>query len=190
MMDYFEDQTFQNINFIDSPLHKGEYEYCKFLQCNFEGVNLNNYKFIDCQFVDCNLSLAKIEQCSFQDILFKNCKLLGLRFDSINPFNIQLRFEESSLDHSSFYNCIIKGTVFSNCRLHQVDFENAQLTNASFAGSDMKDAQFINSNLEKVDFRESKNLILDPSINKVKGAKINLNSLPGLLLKYKLSISI
>jgi len=112
-----------------------------------------------------------------------------LRFDSLNQFNLELDFQECILNHSSFFGCNIKGTNFSNCKLIDVDFENTNLTNSIFVGSDLNGAQFINSNLEKADFRECQNVFLDPDLNKIKAAKFSLQSLPGLLEKYKIQIS-
>ena len=59
-MEIFENLTLQNIDYSIEHLVKGEYEGCKFINCNFSNVDLSYYVFIDCIFEGCNLSLTKI----------------------------------------------------------------------------------------------------------------------------------
>jgi uncharacterized protein YjbI with pentapeptide repeats len=70
----------------------------------------------------------------------------------------------------------------------EVDFSQADLSGASFMGSDMSGTVFDRSNLEKADFREAVNYQIDPEINKVKGAKFDLEGLPGLLGKWGIKV--
>jgi len=57
---YIEDKTFDNIDFKENPLKKGEYENCDFINCDFSNSDLSDIKFSDCHFADCNLSLTKL----------------------------------------------------------------------------------------------------------------------------------
>src|SRR3954463_255111 len=93
-------QTFEKLNLAEKPLLMGEYEYCKFINCDLSNSNLNNFKFSECEFINCNLSLAKLSKTVLRDITFKECKMLGLQFDSCNPFGLALRFENCNLTHS------------------------------------------------------------------------------------------
>ena len=45
-MAVFEEVNYSNHNFTDIPLVIGEYEDCRFINCNFEAANLSNDVFI------------------------------------------------------------------------------------------------------------------------------------------------
>src|SRR5688500_7763544 len=96
-------QTFDRVDYTENPLQKGEYEKCRFINCNFSNTSLSDIKFIDCQFTSCNLSLAALEKTAFRDIEFIGCKMLGLRFDQCNPFGLAFIVKDCILNHSSFY---------------------------------------------------------------------------------------
>jgi len=101
-MKYFDDTTFDKINFTDNFPEKGNYENCLFKNCDFSGSNLSDINFTDCRFDDCNLSLANITNVQMNEITFTNCKLLGLKFEYCNPFLFKVGFEGCQLNLSSF----------------------------------------------------------------------------------------
>lgn len=66
----------------------------------------------------------------------------------------------------------------------EADFTLADLGSANFQGSDLRGAVFSRTVLEKTDFRNAQGFRLDPELNRIKGARFDLNGLPGLLGKY------
>ena len=185
---YVTRKRFDKENFAEEPLPKGEYDGCSFTQCDFSNANLSESNFISCEFCGCNLSMAKLNKTSWQEVTFKECKMLGLRFDQSNPFNFSVNFENTSLNHSSFYKLKMKKTVFRNSQLQEVDFTECDLTHSIFDACDLTRATFENTNLEKVDFRTSFNYSIDPEINRIKKARFSLNGITGLLNKYDIEI--
>lgn len=185
---YFEDQIYTHESFNRFPL--GEYENCKFVSCDFSDVDLSSCVFLSCEFSGCNLSMVKIAKASFQEVTFSDCKLLGMRWDSCNPFGISLGFSNCILTHSSFYKLKIKNTNFKSCQLQEVDFTEAELNNASFDGCDLKGAVFSATNLERTDFRTAVNFAIDPEANRIRKAKFSLSGVRGLLNKYGVEIDI
>ena len=185
-MAYFEDKEFKKVD-IES-LEKGDYEYCRFIDCKFDGANLSDFSFIECCFENCDLSSAKIINTSFRDIHFICCKLLGLQFENCNNLLFSVEFEACQLDLSSFYQMSLKNTDFSASQLKDVDFTETDLTASIFNSCDLSDAIFDRSNLEKADFRKATNFSIDPDNNKVKKAKFLKENLSGLLGKYDLNI--
>lgn len=181
-------QTYDKLNYTETPLYKGEYETCLFNSCVFSSSDLSGSKFINCKFVNCDLSLVKLNNTIFQDVNFKDCKMLGLHFYKCNEFALSFSFENCQLNHSSFYRTKIKKTKFSNCQLKECDFTEADLTSALFDNCDLLDAHFENTNLEKADLRTSYNYLLAPELNRVKKAKFSVNGLPGLLSHHGISI--
>ncbi|MEI8202032.1 MAG: pentapeptide repeat-containing protein [Bacteroidota bacterium] len=186
---YFEDKTFENVDFTLETLPQGEYENCCFVNCNFSNSNLMNIVFAETNFDGCNLSMAKLNNTALRDVKFKDCKLLGLYFEHCNPFLFAVGFENCSLNLSSFYKMKMKKTRFKNCSLHEVDFTEADLSQAVFDNCDLQRATFKQTILLKADFRTSYNYSLDPEANRIKGARFSIAGISGLLDKYDIEIS-
>lgn len=185
---FIEEKTFDKIDFTKNSLAKGEYEYCKFLHCDFSGTELNSIRFLECEFNGCNLSLAKLIKTALRDIKFKDCKMLGLQFETCSEFGLSFNFEGCNLNHSSFYKTTIKKTNFKNTQLQEVDFTECDLTGSVFYQCDLLKAVFENTILEKTDFRTSYNYSINPEINKLKKAQFSLSSVTGLLDKYDITV--
>jgi uncharacterized protein YjbI with pentapeptide repeats len=185
---FAENKTYQGADFKESPLPKGEYEHCHFTGCDFAHANLGGLKFLDCKFTGCNLSLATLTKTVFQGVQFKDCKMLGLRFETCNPFGLSFGFENCSLNHSSFYRLKAKQTVFKNCPLQETDFTEADLTGVVFDHCDLDRATFAGTVLEKADFRTAYHYTLDPEANRIRKAKFALPHAVGLLRKYDIQI--
>lgn len=184
----YTDEIFNKVDFTKTPLAKGEYEYCSFMNCNLYHIDLTGIRFLECTFSTCNLSLAQLDGTSLMGTQFKDCKMLGLRFDKCDDFAFAVHLDSCTLDHSSFYGRKLKKTVFKQCKLQEVDFSTSDLGQAVFGHCDLYRAIFGNSNLEKADFRTSFNFSIDPARNRVKKAKFSREGLAGLLDKYDISI--
>lgn len=72
--------------------------------------------------------------------------------------------------------------------LQETDFTGSNLTRASFEGSDLTKATFENTTLEKANFTTSINYTINPTQNRMKGARFSQNGLSGLLNSYGLII--
>lgn len=187
MQDYFE-QEFNGQDFTKTGLPKGEYEACRFTNCELGNTDLSSSRFISCTFSACNLSLAKLTKTIFQDVAFSGCKLLGLRFDQCEGFGLSFRFDHCILNHASFYGTRRKGTRFLHSQLQEADFTDADLTAAVFDDCDLIKAVFENTALQKADFRTARHYSLDPEKNRLKGAVFSLPEVIGLLAKYDIRI--
>lgn len=185
---YIQNHIFDNIDFTETTLERGEYEECTFKNCNFGELNLSGFIFDTCTFVGCNLSLAKLFGTALRGIRFDSCKMLGLHFDDCNQFGLSFMFKECQLNHSSFYQTKIKRTAFKNCQLVEVDFAESDLAGSVFDNCEMSGTTFDRTNIEKADFRTSHNYIINPENNKMKGAKFSLSGVVGLLSKYGIEI--
>ena len=185
---YIHDQAFDQIDVIQKPLAKGEYEKCKFDNCNFSDYDLREFKFIDCYFINCNLSLAKMNKTVLHDIKFEGCKIVGLHFEDCNDFILSFSFNECQLNYSTFYKSNIKKTVFKKSTLIQVDFSEADLTDVVFENCNLEQTIFNNTILEKTDFRTAYNFSIDPEINKIRKTRFSSIGLRGLLDKYDIEI--
>lgn len=178
---YWEELVFENKIFAEQPLTIGEYVNCTFINCNFANVNLSHFIFDRCRFDTCNLSSVPINQTALREISFVSCKMLGVHFDSCNPFLFAVNFDNCMLNLSSFYKVKLKGIKFKNSSLHEVDFSEADLSNSTFENCDLLQAVFDSSILEKADFRTAINFSINPERNKIKKARFSVQGLPGLL---------
>ena len=186
---YIEDKVFEHSDFSTDLLPEADFEGCRFLHCNFSGADLSGINFTECEFDNCNLSTAKIIQTTFNDVIFKQSKLLGLHFETASQYLFTVKFEHSTLDLCSFYQCKMKKTVFSHCSLQECDFTETQLTEAVFEGANLRDAKFENTILEKADFRTAMNYSIDPDINKIRKAKFAYPAVLALLQKHGIDAS-
>ncbi|MDP4637568.1 MAG: pentapeptide repeat-containing protein [Crocinitomicaceae bacterium] len=186
-MDYITDQTFEGLTFEN--LTTAEYENCVFQSCQLNGADLSNFTFVDCEFISSDLSSIRSKKTSFRDAYFRDCKLMGIHFEDCNPYGLRCTFESCTLDYSFFYQCPLKGTKFSNCRLTEVDFTEAGLEGVSFEGCQLTGSVFQMSNLEKANFTGAQGFIIDPSNNRMKGAKFSQEGLAGLLIPFGIEIS-
>lgn len=186
-MDYITDQTFEGLTIEN--LTTAEYENCVFQSCQLNGADLSNFTFVDCEFISSDLSSIRSKKTSFRDAYFRDCKLMGIHFEDCNPYGLRCTFESCTLDYSFFYQCPLKGTKFSNCRLTEVDFTEAGLEGVSFEGCQLTGSVFQMSNLEKANFTGAQGFIIDPSNNRMKGAKFSQEGLAGLLIPFGIEIS-
>ncbi|RYF84941.1 MAG: pentapeptide repeat-containing protein, partial [Chitinophagaceae bacterium] len=94
------DEEFKQNNFAEKPLAIGDYEKCRFENCNFS-CDLSKIVFIDCSFSACDFSNAKLNDTAFRNVQFTDCKMLGLHFENCNTFLIEMSFDNCVLNHSS-----------------------------------------------------------------------------------------
>ena len=170
------------------PLSKGIYEDCSFKQLDLSDQDLAEFKFIDCIFEECNLSNCKLRECAFQECEFSASKLMGLHFEDCKAFNFGIRFSDSQLSHSIFYQMDLTNCSFSNCDLEEVDFTEANLEGVEMTKCNLMLAVFDRSKLTKIDLTASSNLQIDPENNQLNGAKIPSEQLAGLLAKYGIEV--
>jgi fluoroquinolone resistance protein len=188
MQDTIQDQTFTKELILEKPLIKGVYENCLFNNLDLSNLNFSDYRFIDCVFNGCNLSLTKLNKTGLQEVKFQGCKMLGLHFDAVNDFGLEVSFENCMLNHSSFYKKKLKKVIFKTCALQECDFTQSDLTAAQFNDCDLLNAAFSDTVLEKTDFRTAYNYTFDPERNRIKKARFSMNGLAGLLHKYDIQV--
>ncbi|MFY0674022.1 MAG: pentapeptide repeat-containing protein [Bacteroidia bacterium] len=182
-------KEFYNQNFSSiSELEHGAFEACVFKHCSLAETNLEHIDFVECEFISCDLSGALITKSSFKNVVFNDCKLMGVHFDTVNPFLLELSFNNCQLQMSVFYGLKLKETDFINCTLNQADFTEADLTKSVFAKSDLLDAVFDNTRLNEVDFREANHFRINPLSNSMRGALFSKSNIEGLLHSFEITI--
>ncbi|ANH83615.1 hypothetical protein A8C56_00805 [Niabella ginsenosidivorans] len=188
MSTYFEDLVFEKQDFTGQLFKAGDYEGCRFINCDLSKAALSYTNFIDCRFENCNLSSAAIIKTSFQDTGFSSCKMLGMHFEDANTFLFTPAFRDCVLTLCSFYGVNMKHAAFTNCILHEADFADAVCTGVVFDNCDFLHAKFENTRLDQSDLRTSFNYSIDPERNLIKKARFSFPAAAGLLDRYAIII--
>ncbi len=187
-LQYHVDQEYDHIDFSDQSPLRSEFECCVFRGCNFAEADLSSCRFIDCEFIECDLSNARITEAVFRDLQFKECKVLGVTFERCKPLGFAISFHKCQLNHSTFFEMKLSHCSFTHCQLHSVDFGQAEMQGVTMTNCDLRETIFEGTNLQKADLTHSVNFIIDPELNRLKGAKFSLSQVTRLLDKYGLSI--
>lgn len=188
MTKFTVDETFSNIDFEKETNASKNYEHCTFSGCNFANANLRDIGFEDCSFDSCDFSNAVIVNTAFKNVRFKHCKLIGLLFDTCNPFLLEFTFSNCMLNYTSFYKVKLPKTTFRTCMMLETDFTGADLRKSTVEDCNLSGAVFSNSDLRQSDFRNSHNISLNPEQNSLSGARFSMESLPGLLQAYNIVV--
>lgn len=189
MVGFFDDQTFNKIDFTRKGFIKGEYDHCCFTDCNFENLHLSHLSFLACEFINCNLTNVQFGGSTLNDVTFEGCKLLGANFSVCNPFMLCVRFRESIGTLTNFTSLPLQHTSFFACPMKEVDFTNTDLTGASFKDCLLSKTLFDQTNLTKANFCTAIDFSINPTINTLKGAHFSKANLAGLLYNLPIKIS-
>lgn len=182
-----QDMVFEKQDF-SAGIDASEFDNCQFIDCNFQQADLSRIIFSDCSFSECNLSLADISGSSFQNVSFSGCKLLGLRFDRVNPFGFEVHFDRCRLENSVFYGLRLKNSRWNSSDLSHCDFTRSDLSGSDLSGCQLTNAVFDDTNLSKADLRFAINFSIDPNRNTIKAARFSSDGLSGLLKGFGIRI--
>ncbi len=150
-------------------------------------LDLSNYKFIDCAFERCQLSSVKIHGAVIQ-AAFKYSKIEGVNFFTAKKSLLSINFDSCLIRHCSFAELKLPKVKFTGCELQNVDFSDADLSSADFSNTTFVDCVFRNTNLAKADFRYASGYFIDPTQNKIRGARFSSPDVLNLLAGFDIVI--
>ena len=189
---HYQDQIFEGALLKQREISSSTFHECTFLHCTFSDMIFRNCRFVHTTFEACDLSLLQVPASSFAFTEFKNSKLIGIDWTQAswpkNDLGQPLTFEDCALSHSTFIGLNLKGIHIKNCVAKEADLREADLTGANFDGTAFAACLFGNTNLMEADFRGARNYPINPSENKMKGAKFSLPEAMSLL--YGLDIEL
>jgi fluoroquinolone resistance protein len=186
--DQHVDRTFTARTVAEEGLHPATFEGCRFEGCDLSGRSLNGFRLIDCTFTACNLSNATLTGSTWNEVRLVDCQAMGLAFGDAHSAPFLVGFEGCRLDYCSFLKSPLRSAAFRRSSLLEADFTGADLREACFAMSILTGAVFEDCNLEKCDFREAIDFGIEPSRNRMRGARFSPEGLGGLLRRYGLNI--
>lgn len=187
-MEEWIDQKFEGINVEEGPFASGLYEQCQFVSCQFNKSDFTDMRFIDCVFRDCDLSMIQVNEAHFQKIKFENCKMIGIHFDEVNPFQFACAFHACLLSLSTMVAMDLRKCTFVQSELIECDFSEADLRGIKFEECNLDRAKFDQTNLEGTDFTQAAHFQIYPESNRIKQARFSRNGLAGLLSSYDIIV--
>jgi fluoroquinolone resistance protein len=179
--------TSTDVEMVSLFLSSSEFEGITFQSETAVELDLSNYKFIDCIFERCQLSSVKIQNAVIQAV-FKHSKIEGVNFFTAKKSLLSVNFDSCLIRHSSFAELKLPKVKFIGCELQNVDFSDADLSSADFSNTTFVDCVFRNTNLTKADFRYASGYFIDPTQNKIKGARFSSPEVLNLLSGYDIVI--
>ena len=189
MADYLVDKRIEGQSFEGELFPYREMESCTFINCSMKDCDLSKVKIEECTFENCDFSGAKFFSTTLQDVHFENCKLMGIDFGDVNPFLLKMSFRRSLMRFCTFRELDLTGSRFESCMLQEAEFQSCDLSNVSFDESDLERTVLIDNELKGADLSNAYNFDLDPSQNRIRGARFSLKGLPGLLTAFDIVVT-
>jgi len=173
--DAFEEAEFSVLDWPKGNLAGKEFVRCCFIKMTLPESNWAGARLDDCIFEGCDLSRMRVAQMAARGVAFVNCRMTGVDWSDLRP-SPALSFEECNLQYSSFVKINLTGTRFSRCRLSDVNFLEVRLVEADFSGSDLAGARIEDCDARAANFADARGVIVDPVRNKMKDARIALDT--------------
>jgi uncharacterized protein YjbI with pentapeptide repeats len=186
---YAEKKEFAGMHTGAVSLYDAVYTDCTFTGCSFNKTDLTNTTFTDCTFINCELVMCKIDGTTIDSVHFKSCRLTGINFTEVSEYGFSPDFTDSLLDSCVFYDNTLNRVRFISSTLRNTDFTNCRLKNVDFSGSRFQSAAILGCNLEGADFRSASGYSIDPSANKLKGARFSLPEAASFLKYIGVTVS-
>jgi uncharacterized protein YjbI with pentapeptide repeats len=173
--DSFEDEQFEGLDLTQFDFSGKEFVRCAFRNAKLQESRWSKVRLEDCAFEECDLTRMVPGDLRAYGVRFKGCKLMGVEWTraTLHP---QLAFEDCNLRYASFVELSLRGTPFVRCKAMEANFVDVDLTEADFTGADLSGASFQGATLARADLSTASGAFLDPAKNRVKDAKISVDT--------------
>lgn len=186
MNNYIVDTQFKDNDFSFTPLAKGDYENCEFINCTFNELSLASFSFCECRFIRCHFNACPINKTSWREVTFAESKITGLHFEESNNPMVDITITDSTLELCSFNDMKLLRLIIKDSKLLECDFSNTHMESAQLLMCNFDKSIFENTHLVKANLKGSYNFYIDPDRNMVKQAVFSLQAIQGLLYKYQI----
>ena len=173
--DSFEQQTFTGLSLTAEDLSGKHFFRCRFENCALPESRWKRALLEDCEFHQCDLTRANVAQLGLRGVKFTASKVMGVDFSGVSA-NPDVHFEECHLRYASFSKLSLRRAKFLRSQLREVNLYDCDLTDAEFSGSDLSGANVRGCTLTRTDFRRATAVFIDPSHNKVKETRIEMDA--------------
>jgi len=189
----FDNQTFEGLDLRTQAVHYKSFDGCAFSGCAFAQTDFTGTRFVDCAFRKCDLSLIRIRDCAFIGAKFENSKIVGVNWTEAswpkkNSLN-SIDFFDCVLSQSTFNGLILRKMKLTGCIAVDADFSEANLAQSDCRKTDFSRSRFMHTDLTGADFRDAKNYVIHPALNRLSKAKFSLPEAMSLLYCLDIVIS-
>jgi uncharacterized protein YjbI with pentapeptide repeats len=108
-------------------------------------------------------------------VRYEDTRLMGVQWSDLGLVP-DLGFANCDLRYASFTKLKLPRTAFTDCTIREATFDQTDLAHVDFGGSDLTGTTFARCELNKTDFRRAVGLLLDPAVNRVKGARVSVDA--------------
>lgn len=173
--DSFEEKTFTGLSLTAENLSGKHFFRCRFENCALPESVWKRALLEDCEFHQCDLTRANVAQLGLRGVKFIGSKVMGVDFSGVSA-NPDVHFEECLLRYASFSKVSLRQAKFVRSQLREMNLYDCDLTDADFSGSDLSGANLRGCTLTRTEFRGATAVFIDPSRNKVKDTRIELDA--------------
>lgn len=174
MITYHECEEISDLKLSNTVVCNQEFVDCRFKNCEFETLHVENCKFSDCTFAGCRVTNPVFDYCTMigNDII--SCHLLGINWENLstgfvapvdhlegcklkynNFVNVNFQkftFSGNDILESLFGDCNLSHSNFSSCHLNRTEFFRCDLTGANFENADGYTVDISNCKLKSAIF--------------------------------------
>ncbi|MBL8685127.1 MAG: pentapeptide repeat-containing protein [Myxococcales bacterium] len=168
------------LHFANVDLRRVSFAHRTLSRCTFSAVSLQESLWAgalieDCSFVDCDLAGARLAATRLRDATFRRARLMGVDFSTIGEFPA-FSLDECDVQLATFVGLTLRKLRCRSCRVTDATFERCDLAQSDFRESDLRGTRFERCDLTRADLSTATGVMIDPTQNKVKGAKISRDS--------------
>ena len=171
----FEDHTFEGIEAPGADLSNKEFTRCTFRHCKLQESSWASSQLEECAFEDCDLTNLHPKGIKLRGVEFTRSKLLGVDWAMAVAHPV-VGFTDCNMRYQLFVTTKLKNTRFVRCSLVECTFVDADLAKTTFTECDLAQSVFERCDLSGADFCTSRAVYFDPTKNKIKGARISVQT--------------
>ena len=173
--DFFENETFTDLDLQGGDLGQKEFYRCTFQRCQLQESRWKESKLESCVFSECDLSRAQLAFTGLRGVRFEGSKLMGIDWSVVSP-NPEVEFDGCNLRYASFVGLSLRKTAFIRCSALEANFLDVDLSESDFSGTDLSGSTLRGCTLTHTDFRSATGVFIDPARNRAKGALISVEA--------------
>jgi len=183
----FTDETFEGLELEHADLSGREFFRCTFRALKAPESSWARSRLEECVFESCDLSRANLTEARFIDVAFRDTRLMGTDWSAVAP-NPDVRFDACDLRFASFVKTNLRKTKLRACKASEANFIECELVEADLGGTDLTGANIDACDLSKADLSTAIGAFLNPANNRVKGARISVESAVLLAMSFGMKV--
>ncbi len=170
-----EKRTWTDLDLPGHAIRGREFHRCTFVRVRMSALRLENCQLESCVFQDCDLHQFQPVRTALRGVRFLGCKLMGTDWGGVSP-NPDVAFEDCDLRYAVFMRMNLRKASILRCEVREAGLTDVDLTESDFSGTDLGGTTFDRCELVKANLSTARNAYVDPARNRVKGARVAVDS--------------